>query len=342
MWAYVVRRLLYYFPLYLCILLAIMLLLRVNESNAISQRLGKNASQQQIDELKEQYGFNKPLYVQYWDYVTDVFTLSFTSKSWEESRPVGEMIESAIPPTLWITVPSIVFTAIISVVIGVVCSFNRGRWLDRSLMFAAVLGMSVSYLVYIIIGQYFGASVLSEDMKILPFEIEGYLSPIWRITSDTGVPVGHWWEPSAWGVDLWRWVRFVSLPVLIGVVVAMGYDTRFYRAVMVEESTRDHIVTARAKGVPESRIMGIHMLKNAMIPIITRITITLPFALTGSILVERFFNIPGMGQMLLNGITAYDFPVVRAVVAILAAAVILTVILTDVAYALVDPRVRLR
>ncbi|MEL6328965.1 MAG: ABC transporter permease [Planctomycetota bacterium] len=328
MWAYVIRRVLYYIPLYLCILLAVMLLLRINQGEAIAQQLGKNPTPEQIRLVKESLQLDKPFLTQYGIFLQDVFTLDFAARSWDQSVPVGKMIRSAIPPTLMITIPSLVITATISIGIGLICAFNRGRWLDRGLMFSAVLGMSVSYLVYIIIGQYFGAYVLGQRLGVTPFEVEGY-QPVIGVLEGEG------------GISLWNWVKFCMLPVLIGVIVAMGYDTRFYRAVMVEEAGKDHIVTARAKGASDAKIMGVHMLKNALIPIITRITITLPFLITGSILVEQYFNIPGMGRMLINGIVARDFPVVQATVAILAAAVIFTVILTDVLYALVDPRVRL-
>ncbi|MEM7755805.1 MAG: ABC transporter permease [Planctomycetota bacterium] len=330
MWAYIVRRVLYYIPLYLCILLVVMLLLRINQGEAVASQLGKNPTPEQIELIKADMGLDRPIYVQYWRYLTDVFTLEFDARSWDQSRPVGEMIRSSIPPTLMITVPSLVTTAIISIVIGLICSFKRGRVTDKSLMFAAVLGMSVSYLVYIIIGQYFGAFLLGERMGLTPFAVEGYEPVFGAIEAGDSA----FFAPG-------NWVKYCMLPVLIGVIVSMGYDTRFYRAVMVEESTKDHIVTARAKGAPDWKIMSVHMLKNAMIPIITRVTITLPFLITGSILVEQYFNIPGMGRMLINGIVARDFPVVQATVAILAAAVIVTVIMTDVLYALVDPRVRL-
>lgn len=330
MWAYLLRRLLYYIPLYLAILLVIMLLLRVNADGAVAIQAGKNPDAAQIALIEAQLGLDRPIYEQYWRFIVDTFTLRFDERSWDQSRPVGEMLAKAIPPTLMITVPSLVLTALISVLIGLVSSFNRGRWLDRSLMIAAVIGMSISYLVYIIIGQYFGAYVLGQQMGLTPFEIQGY------------EPVFGALEGGDTAFDPWAWVRYCSLPVLIGVIVAMGYDTRFYRSVMVEESGRDYITTARAKGVSDNKIMLVHMLKNAMIPIVTRISVTLPFLITGSILVEVYFGIPGMGRTLINAIRASDFPVVQATVALLAAAVIVTVLLTDVVYALVDPRVRLK
>jgi peptide/nickel transport system permease protein len=129
---------------------------------------------------------------------------------------------------------------------------------------------------------------------------------------------------------------------MISVIVSMGYDTRFYRAVMVEETQAEYITTARAKGASRTKIMFVHMLRNAMIPIITRVMITLPFLVTGSILLEQFFGIPGMGYTLLSAITNGDFPVVEVFTAVFAGLFILSLIATDILYALFDPRVRLQ
>ena len=132
-----------------------------------------------------------------------------------------------------------------------------------------------------------------------------------------------------------------TTPVLISTIVVMGYDTRFYRAVMVEESGRDYIITAQAKGASKKKIMFVHMLKNAMIPIITRIMTTLPFLVMGSLLLEIYFSIPGMGRTLYKAIAENDFPVTQTFTSMFAALFILSNILTDVLYGLVDPRVRL-
>ncbi|MEO0631473.1 MAG: ABC transporter permease, partial [Planctomycetota bacterium] len=260
-----------------------------------------------------------------------IVTFDFSDKSWEQKRPVGELITTAVPATAMITVPALVITASISILIGLICSFFRGRWLDKTLMLAAVLGMSISFLVYIIVGQYFFGYELGGDGGILPFDIEGYDVRLSTIGFWAGSPIEA----------IGTWLKFCGLPVLISVIVSMGYDTRFYRAVMVEETGRDYITTARAKGASSRKIMFVHMLKNAMIPIITRIMISLPFLIVGSILLEVFFSIPGMGRSLIGAINAKDFPVVEYMSALFAAVVILTVILTDVLYALVDPRVRL-
>jgi peptide/nickel transport system permease protein len=325
MWSFIVRKLIYNIPVYLGIVLLMMLALRVRDP--VYSYLGKNASQEQIDRLSENMGLSDPFIVQYVKYMGRVVTLDFSEESWfQQGTPVGEILTRSIPPSLSITVPTLGLSAFCGVCIALVSSYFRGRAIDRSLMVLAVVGMSVSYLVYIIFGQFFGAFLPRQQVgpENWPFAIEGY-------------------EPWLFGegASPMNWVTYCMLPVLIGLVVAVGYDTRFYRAVMVEESTKDYITTAMAKGAGKRKIIFVHMLKNAMIPIITRIMATLPFLITGAVLVEYYFRIPGMGFQLIFAIQNNDFPVIQALVVVLAAIFILTVILTDVLYALVDPRVRL-
>jgi len=317
MWAYIVRRLLYNIPVYLGIIALLMVALRVNDP--VWGFLGKNADQEAYDVKKAAMGLDRPFYEQYFGLLGELGSLDFERESWtQQGRTVGEIVTDAIGPSLAITVPSLVLTTLIALVIAIISAYTRGRLPDRLLMVSAVLGMSISFLVYIILGQYWGAYVLNERIGAEVFAIQGY-------------------EP---GIQNWK--TFCLLPVLISTIVAVGYDTRFYRAVMVEETNRDYIVTARAKGATKGKIMFVHMLKNAMIPIVTRVMITLPFLVMGSLLLEVYFNIPGMGRALYDAIRANDFPVTEILVALFAGLFILTVILTDVLYALVDPRVRLR
>lgn len=291
---------------------------------------------------------------QYFAALGSIVTLNFSQRSWSvESQAVGDIIASSVVPSLSVTLPVLVLTTMISTSLGLLASFNRGKPLDRGVMFLAVLGMSISYLVYVIVGQYFGAQWprLAFDIEI--FSTFGYepVLPLWSQVRegliDSGVADPSWLRTlGAWFAalpgSLSSWPYYCLLPVLIGVIVAMGYDTRFYRAVMVEECNKDYIRTARAKGASNKRVMFKHMLRNALIPIITRVMISLPFIIMGSLLVEIYFGIPGMGQQLFNAITNKDFPVVEAITALLAAIFIITNILTDVLYAIVDPRVTLK
>ncbi len=187
----------------------------------------------------------------------------------------------------------------------------RQRAMDRGLMAGAVMGMSISFLVYIVVGQYLLA------FQVQLFQIHGY-------------------DESALG----RW-QYLTLPIIVMIVVGLGYDSRFYRSVFVEEVGRDHVTTAVAKGASRTRVMLSHVLPNTLVPIITRVMISLPFMVTGSLLLESFFGIPGLGAALLDAINAADFPVIRALTVLISVLFVLTVILNDVLYALVDPRVRL-
>lgn len=317
MWAYVIRRLLYSIPVYLGIIFIVMTALRVNDP--VSAYLGKNATAEQIELKRTSMKLDDPFLVQYARFVGQVVTLDFASDtSWRyEGRSVGEILSEAVGPSISIALPAVILTTTISLVVGLISAYFRGTVLDRTLMFLIVLGMSVSVLVFIILGQYFGAYYLREEYGLDWFATGGY-------------------EPG-----LGKWVHYCMLPVLISVIVAMGYDTRFYRAVMVEETSRDYITTAVAKGASKPKIMFVHMLKNALIPIITRVMITLPFVIGGSILIETQFRIPGMGRVLIEAITNKDFPIIQAFTAVFAAIFVLSSVLTDVLYALVDPRVRL-
>ncbi len=317
MWNYVVRRLLYNVPVFLGIILFLMLAIRVKDP--IPAMLGKGATEQAYEDLERELGLDRPFPIQYLSFVGDFVTLDFDQQSWgQRGRTVGAVIADAIPPSLAITAPALFLTTLVSICVALVSAYYRGRVLDKVLVFCAVLGMSVSFLVYIILGQYFGAYKLNQVLGPGDelFQISGY---------------------EGWA----QWASYCALPVLISVVVAMGYDTRFYRAVMVEESTRDYIVTAMAKGASKRKIMFVHMLKNALIPIITRVMITLPFLIMGSFLLEMYFSIPGLGRTLITAIGAADFPLIQAISAVFAVIFIVSNVLTDVLYALVDPRVRL-
>ena len=317
MWAFIIRRIVYNIPVYLAIVFLVMALLRVRDP--IAGQLGKNATEQDYQNLRESRGLHEPFLVQYFKQLKSIATLNFERELWtEQGITVGEKLRKAVVPSLMLTLPALVLTTLISVVIGMISAFARGRLLDKSLVFLAVLGMSISFLVYIILGQYFGAYQLSKWLGHPLFAIDGFKN------------------------GLQYWPHYMLLRVMISVIVSMGYNTRFYRAVMVEEVGNDYITTAKSKGASKNKIMFVHMLRNALIPIITRIMISLPFLVTGSILLEKYFGIPGMGYVLLNAITNNDFPVVEVFTSIFAGLFILSIIATDVLYALADPRVRLQ
>jgi peptide/nickel transport system permease protein len=319
MWNYAARRLLHSVPVFLGILLILMFLLREGAADPVYAFLGKQASPEDVESLRARMGLDRPFLLQYLRFVGEVLTLDFDQESWgRPGQTVGELLASAIVPTLLLTVPALAITTLISIGLALVSASYRGRLPDRLLMAAAVVGMSISFAVYIVVGQYFGAYRLNAALGFELFAIEGF-------------------EASLAG-----WFKTCTFPVAISVIVATGYDARFYRAALVEECGRDYVTTARAKGASSRRVLFVHVLVNALVPILTRVMITLPFLMMGSVLLEHYFGIPGMGNRLLTAIDDRDFPVIQGFTAVFAAVFIVSNLLTDLLYAAVDPRVRLR
>lgn len=310
MTGYVFRRLVQGVPTLLGVTLLTFLILNVFGGSPVAARLGKSASEADIAAMEREYGLHQPLPRQYLTYLREVVTFDF-GRSFVTRERVGELIRRSLGPSISITFPALLLTTIISVFVATISASFRGTAIDRGLVAAAVLGMSVSFLVYIVAGQYFLA------YKGRLFQVYGYES--------------GWLE---------RW-QYLILPILIQVIVATGYDVRFYRAVMVEETSRLHVQTARAKGLSRRAILFKHVLKNALVPIISRVMISVPFLVTGSLLVETFFGIPGLGLKILSAIDEQDYPVIKAVTVLVSILFILGNILTDILYAWADPRVRL-
>jgi len=222
-------------------------------------------------------------------------------------QPVAKLLKDGVLPSLALTVPIFFVGVVVSVVLALLCAYFRDTWIDRSLVWISVALMSINYLVYIVAGQYALAYRLG-------------------------------WFP-VWGYESWR--CFV-LPVVIGVVSGLGANVRFYRTVMLDEMYKDYVRTAFAKGVAKPRVLFVHVLKNAMIPIVTNVVIAIPFLYTGSLLLESFFGIPGLGYLSINALMSSDVDVVRALVLIGALLFVAANLLTDLCYAAVDPRVKLK
>lgn len=232
------------------------------------------------------------------------FDLGVSSR---ENRRVAELLREGIGPSLALTIPIFFVGLATSLALALVCAYRRGTWWDRSIVTLSVGLMSVNYLVWIALGQYLLAYRLG-------------------------------WFP-AWGFESWR---HLLLPALIGVVSGLGADVRFYRTLALDEVGRDYVRAAFARGAGAARALFRHVLPNLMIPVLTNVVIALPFLYTGSLLLESFFGIPGLGHLGVNAIHSADVDVVRAVVLIGALLYMAANLLTDVAYALLDPRVRLR
>lgn len=222
-------------------------------------------------------------------------------------QPVSKLLKDGVLPSLSLTVPIFIIGLVVSISLSLVCAYFRDTFIDRFLVIFSVALMSINYLVFIVAGQYFFAYKLG-------------------------------WFP-VWGYES---AKYLFLPVLIGVISGLGSNIRFYRTVMLDEMYKDYVRTAFAKGVSKPRVLFVHVLKNAMIPIITNVVIAIPFLYTGSLLLESFFGIPGLGYLSINAILSADIDVVRAIVLIGALLFVVSNLLTDICYAAVDPRVKLK
>lgn len=225
----------------------------------------------------------------------------------EFKQPVSKLLAQGVGPSLSLTVPIFFIGIVVSISLSLICAFFRDTWVDRFLVIISVALMSINYLVYIVAAQYW----LGFRKGLFP----------------------------VWGYESWR---YLALPVLIGVISGLGASIRFYRTIMLDEMYKDYIRTAFAKGVSKSRVLFVHVLKNAMIPIITNVVMAIPFLYTGSLLLESFFGIPGLGYLSISAINSSDIDVVRAVVLIGALLFVVANLLTDICYALADPRVKLK
>ncbi|MEW6746002.1 MAG: ABC transporter permease [Planctomycetota bacterium] len=307
--AYILRRCFYVVPIVLGVTLLTFVLFHIFGGNPTYHLLGRQATLEDVRILEHQLGLDRPFWQQYFYYLYQIITCDF-GRSLTTNEPVSAMIARGIGPTLSLTLPALVLSTGISVALSLFVAIMRGKAVDRIIVVAAVLGMSISFLAYIILGQYF----LSFKAGIFPI---------------------HDYE----GGILVRW-QYLALPILTQVVVSLGYDVRFFRSVMIEEVHKDYIRTAFAKGLSRRRVLSKHLLKNAMIPIITRVMVALPFLLTGSLLLEKFFGIPGMGSMLVDAFANSDIIVIKAYTVYLSLLYLLGNVLTDILYSLVDPSIR--
>jgi peptide/nickel transport system permease protein len=307
---YVIRRLLYTIPILLGVCLLIFLIFNVVAGDPTVILLGKHATAKQMAELRHELGLDKSWLLQYGDIVKSSFTLNF-GRSWFTKQHILPMVKTGTWVSLTLVIPSFIITSLLAISTALVAAFFRGRALDRILVVLTVIMMSISGLAYILLGQWFFA------YKLGWFEIAGY---------EYGFP---------------DFIPYIILPSIILILLNIGSDVRFYRTALLDEMYQDYVRTARAKGLPESAVLFKHVLKNALVPIVTNLVIQLPTWLLGTLLVESFFGIPGLGGIILNAINNSDFPVIKAITILSALSYIVFNVLTDIVYTLVDPRIKL-
>jgi peptide/nickel transport system permease protein len=274
--------------------------------------IGKGASAERIAEVRHQLGYDQPFLRRYADYVVDLFSLRLGTSN-ASGEQVSRILVRTVPVSLALMLPGFLLGNLLGIALGLAAARRRGQWPDRVISALSVTGLSISFLVIIIALQV----LLSTPYGIALFPVRG-----WQVT------------------DLPSYLLYVAVPTLSLVLVTLGYNTRFYRAVFVEESGRDHIRTALAFGASPAAVMWKHVLKNSLVPIITRVMFSIPLVvISGSLLIESYFGIPGVGKVAFDAITNGDQPVLKAVVALTAAAFVVIQIVTDLLYRLVDPRV---
>ncbi len=312
MTAYIIRRLWQMVPTMLGVILLVFLLFNWVGGDPAYVLAGKISNQEQIDNIRRQLGVDQPYWVQLWIFVKQVLTGDFGA-SWSTNEKVSEILGTRLGPSLTVLGPLVLLDTIISVALALAVAYVRGSLTDRLVMIVCTVGLSISILVYIIVFQYVFAYKLG------------------------------WFPVQGWGDSFVQNLFVYSmLPILIGLTVSIAPSLRLYRTFVLDEIYQDYVRTARAKGLSENRIMWLHVLRNASIPIITNLMATLPGLLLGSFLIERFFSIPGIGREVILAVERSDFPVIKAITVYVAFATMASNLLADLMYKAVDPRVQLK
>lgn len=324
MYTYILRRILYMIPILIGVnIITFSLFFMVNSPENIARfNLGqKYVTEDAIATWKKQHGYDLPLFfnpqVQSFGKITQTIFYQKSLKLFyfdfgysDAGRDIGDDVYQRMWPSLAIAIPSLLLGILINIALALMIVFFKESYIDVSLVVACVMLMSISSLFYIIGGQYLFAKVL----KIVP--ISGY-------------------------VPGWHLIKFIALPVVIGVISGIGSGVRWYRTLFLEEIHKDYVRTATAKGLSDSSVLLKHVLRNALIPILTSIVVIIPLLFLGSLLLESFFGIPGLGSYTIDAIQQQDFAIVRCMVFLGSVLYVLGLILTDISYTLVDPRVRL-
>ncbi len=322
--AYIIRRIFYAIPILIGVnLLTFALFFVVNTPDDMARmQLGaKRVTAQAIERWKAERGYDKPLLWNssasgverftetiFYEKSVRLFALDFGNA--DDGRDIAHEILTRMGPSLALAIPVFIIGIAVNITLALFMAFFRATYIDVWGVVLCVALMSISGLFYIIGGQYL-------------------VSKLWNLVPISGFSGG----PDA--------VKFVVLPVLIGVIGGIGAGTRWYRTLFLEEIGKDYVRTASAKGLPESRVLFGHVLKNGMIPILTGAVVVIPSLFLGSLLMESFFGIPGLGSYTIDAIQSQDFAIVRSMVFLGAVLYIVGLLLTDISYTLVDPRVRL-
>ena len=299
-------------PTLLGVILLVFFLFKFFGGDPVEILAGLKASPEQMEALRVQLGLDKSVWEQLWIFTKQIFTFDW-GKSWTTNEAISNIFATRLPATLTIMVPILVLEVLLAIAAGLAVAYVRGSLTDRLVMVITTVALSISFLVYIVVGQYLFGFVLGW------FPVQGWTNSLW-----TNLTV------------------YAPLPVFLAVLVSLAPQTRLYRSFFLDEISQDYVRTARAKGLGERAIMFRHVLRNAMIPILTNVATGLPGVFIGSFLIEVFFSIPGLGREILTAVNRSDYPVIQAATVYLAALTMVINLITDVLYKWVDPRVTLK
>jgi peptide/nickel transport system permease protein len=310
--AYTLRRLWQFIPTLAGVVLFVFFLFNLVGGDPSYLLAGKISNPETIANIRRQLGIDEPYAVQLWIFVRQVLSGDF-GVSWSTNERVADIFATRLGPSLTVLVPILLTSTLLGMAAAMLVAYVRGSLTDRAVMVGCTVAQSISILVYILVFQY-----------LLAYQL-------------------GWFPVQGWGVSFAEnLLRYSALAIIVGVAVSLAPDIRLYRTFFLDEINQDYVRTARAKGLSERRVMWVHVLRNAAIPIVTNILLQLPGLLAGAFLIERFFGIPGIGREVILAVERSDFPIIKAVTIYVALATMAVNLVADLLYRAIDPRVQLK
>jgi peptide/nickel transport system permease protein len=310
--AYTLRRLWQFIPTLAGVVLFVFFLFNWVGGDPSYLLAGKISNPETIANIRRQLGIDEPYAVQLWIFVRQVLSGDF-GVSWSTNERVADIFATRLGPSLTVLVPILLTSTLLGMAAAMLVAYVRGSLTDRAVMVGCTVAQSISILVYILVFQY-----------LLAYQL-------------------GWFPVQGWGVSFAEnLLRYSALAIIVGVAVSLAPDIRLYRTFFLDEINQDYVRTARAKGLSETRVMWVHVLRNAAIPIVTNILLQLPGLLAGAFLIERFFGIPGIGREVILAVERSDFPIIKAVTIYVALATMAVNLVADLLYRAIDPRVQLK
>ncbi len=300
---FVIRRLIQAVLTVFGVMLLTFLLFRVVAGDVTADYVNPKLGAPAREAWRHKHGLDRPWYVQFWHHMENSVTLQ--GKSYQTEERLTTIIRERAGYSLALTLPGLVLGWISAMVISCFVAYYRDTWIDRLGVLLSVLGMCVPFLAYMILGQW------------LVFNL---------------------YPPAAWGL---RYRGNIYLPIAISVIAGLGASVRFYRTIILDQISQDYVRTARAKGAPLTTILFKHVLRNCMLPILTNLIMAIPFLIMGSLILEKFFGIPGLGDLLISSITRRDVPIITGLTYLTALIYVISLLTTDLLYGVFDPRIRL-